>query len=109
MRTLRNLAVVLAVVVGLLALAQAADEKEVTINGSIKCAKCMLNKADAKGCQDVLVADDNTEYYVVKNEVAEKFGHACKAGKPAVVTGKVMEKDGKMWIEASKIEEPKKG
>ena len=109
MRTLRNLAVVLAVVVGLFVLAQAADEKEVTINGSIKCAKCLLNKADAAGCQDVLVAADNTEYYLVKNEVAEKYGHACKAGKDAVVTGKVMDKDGKKWIEATKIEEPKKG
>ena len=109
MRTLRNLAVVLAVVIGLFVLAQAADEKEVTINGSIKCAKCAMHKADAKDCQDVLVADDNTEYYLVKNEVAEKYGHACKGAKAAVVTGKVMEKDGKMWIEASKIEEPKKG
>lgn len=109
MRTLRNLAVVLAVVVGLVALAQAGDDKEVTVNGAIKCAKCMLNKADAAGCQDVLVAADNAEYYLVKNEVAEKWGHACKSPKEAVVTGKVKEKDGKMWIEASKIEEPKKG
>ena len=109
MRTLRNLAVVLAVVVGLFALAQAGDDKDVTINGSIKCAKCMLSKADATGCQDVLVAADNTEYYLVKNKVAEKYGHACKSEKAAVVTGKVMEKDGKKWIEASKIEEPKQG
>ena len=104
MRAFRNAVVALAVMVALVGLTSAADEKEVTLTGEIKCAKCSMHKADASGCQDVLVAADKTEYYMVKNAVAEKFGHTCKGEKAAAVTGKVTEKDGKKWIEASKIE-----
>jgi len=86
-----------------------AGNDPVTVTGTIRCAKCVLNKADAKDCQDVLVAADNAEYYLVKNAVAEKFGHGCKTEKTAVVTGKVFDKDGRKWIEAAKIEAPKKG
>jgi uncharacterized protein DUF6370 len=86
-----------------------AGDDPVTVTGTIRCAKCILNKADAKDCQDVLVAADNAEYYLVKNTVTEKFGHGCKTEKTAVVTGKVFDRDGRKWIEASKIEVPKKG
>jgi hypothetical protein len=100
----------MAVIVGLAALATAGDAgKELTVTGTIVCAKCTLARPDAKDCQNVLVADDKTEYYMVKNEVAEKFGHLCKGAKPAVVTGTVTDKDGKTWIDATRIEEPKKG
>ncbi len=84
-----------------------ATAEEVTLKGNIVCAKCTLKKADAKECQDVLVVGQDQakkEYYITKNEVAEKFGHQCKGEKPAVVTGQVAEKDGKTWITASKIE-----
>lgn len=86
--------------------------KEVTVEGKILCAKCTLKKADATGCQDVLVVEHGgktMEYYVAKNEVAEKYGHVCQGEKPVVATGTVMEKDGKTWITASKMEAPKKG
>jgi hypothetical protein len=109
MKTLKTLAIALSVVVALVALVQAGDDNPVTVTGTIMCAKCVLEKADATTCQDVLVATDKTEYYLVKNAVTEKFGHACKSEKSAVVTGTVIDKDGKKWIEASKIEEPKKG
>jgi len=57
----------------------------------------------------VVKAGDNTsEYYVEKNDVSKAFGHVCKDEKPAVVTGKVTEKDGKKWISATKMESPKK-
>ncbi len=101
------LAVVL--VLGLVGSATAADK---TLTGSIMCAKCALKKADAKVCQDVLVVkgegDKTTEYYLTKNAVAEKFGHVCKGEKAVTVTGAVSEKDGKTWLEATKIEEAKK-
>jgi hypothetical protein len=109
MKTVAKLGLALALVIGLVAVANAGDET--TLTGSIQCAKCSLKKADAKDCQDVLVVkagDKTSEYYVEKNDVAKAFGHVCKDEKPAVVTGKVTEKDGKMWIAASKMEAPKK-
>lgn len=109
MKTIAKLGLALALVVGLVASAPAGDE--MTVTGKIMCAKCSLKKADAKECQDVLVVKDGdttTEYYVEKNDVAKAFGHVCSGEKAAVVTGKVMEKDGKKWISASKMEEPKK-
>ncbi len=109
MRT--KLGVALLAIVAVLFVATFATAEEVTLSGKIVCAKCTLKKADAKDCQDVLVvtADDKTtkEYYLTKNDVAEKFGHTCKGEKAAVVTGQVAEKDGKTWLTATKIEEKK--
>jgi hypothetical protein len=108
MRRVQILAVMMTMTIGLAALAAAGDAgKDLTVTGTIVCAKCTLAKPDAKDCQNVLVAEDKTEYYLVKNEVAEKFGHLCKGAKPAVVTGTVSDRDGRAWIEATKIEEPK--
>jgi hypothetical protein len=96
---------VLAMAVGVLGHAAA---EEVTLNGTIMCAKCVLKKADAKECQDVLVTKDEagtaTEYYVTKNDVSKSFGHNCTGEVPATVTGEVTEKDGRKWIAPSKIE-----
>jgi hypothetical protein len=109
MKTVAKLGLALALVIGLVAVANAGDET--TITGNIMCAKCTLKKADAKDCQDVLVVkagDKTTEYYVEKNDVSKAFGHVCKDEKPAVVTGTVTEKDGKKWISATRMEPPKK-
>jgi hypothetical protein len=109
MKTLALFGLLAAVVVGLVPVAVAADE--MTLTGSVACAKCTLKNADAKECQNVLVVTDDSgktsQYYVVKNAVSGKFGHVCKGQKPAVVTGEVAEKDGKMWITPSKMEEKK--
>ncbi len=107
MKTLAKIGLALALVTGLVAAAYAGDET--TVTGKVMCAKCTLKKADATKCQDVLVVKDGdktAEYYVEKNAVSEKFGHACAGEKPAVVTGKVSEKDGKKWIAPSKMEAP---
>ena len=83
----------------------AADE---IFSGSLLCAKCSLQKADAHECQDVLIVTDakgaKTEYYITKNEVAEKAGEACTQEIKATVTGSVSQKDGKTWLTPSKIE-----
>lgn len=109
LKTIAKLGLALALVVGFVAAASAGDET--TVNGKIMCAKCTLKKADAKECQDVLVAKDaagqTAEYYIEKNEIAKAYGHTCQGEKPAVVTGKVTEKDGKKWISATKMEAPK--
>jgi hypothetical protein len=86
------------------ALAKADD----VFKGTLVCAQCGLKKPDAHECQDVLLVDDGkgatTEYYITKNEVAEKAGEACTLKIPATVTGTVSEKDGKTWLTATKIE-----
>ena len=108
MKTIAKLGLALALVVGLVAAATAADQ--VTVTGQVLCAKCTLKKADAKECQNVLVVksgDKTDEYYVEKNDVSTKFGHVCQGQKDAVVTGTVTEKDGKKWITATKMEEKK--
>lgn len=114
MRTSIKLAACLILVAGLMTAAFAGDAaKGVTLTGSIACAKCSLHKAEQKECQDILtVAGEggkSTEYWLVKNEAFEAFGHTCKGEKSATVTGTVTEKDGKMWLTATKIEPAAKG
>ena len=105
MKALSRLGVALTLVLGLVAMTTAAAA-ETTVKGTLSCAKCTLKKADK--CQDVLTVTDAqgaaTEYWIVKNEAAEKAGHQCTKTAPATVTGEVAEKDGKKWITASKIE-----
>ncbi len=105
MKALSRTGVALAIVLGLMA-TTTLSAAETTLKGTISCAKCALKKADK--CQDVLTVTDDkgaaTEYWIVKNEAAEKFGHQCKTTAAATVTGEVSEKDGKMWLAASKIE-----
>ncbi len=106
MRTIALLGLAVVLALGFIA-APVQAASEVTVSGNVMCAKCTLKKADAKECQDVLVAKDKTEYYIVKNAVLEKFGHTCTGEKAATVTGMVSQKDGKTWIEPSKMEELK--
>jgi hypothetical protein len=105
MRRLMRVALVTALAAGLVAPAMATDE---VFNGSLVCAKCTLKKADAHECQDVLIVTSTqgskTEYYITKNEVAEKAGEACTQEIRATVTGTVSQKDGKTWLTPSKIE-----
>jgi hypothetical protein len=109
MKAMAAVGVALVLVLGMAASAVTADP--VTVTGKVMCAKCTLKKADAKECQDVLVVKDakgaTAEYYLVKNAVQEKFGHVCTGEKPATVTGTVTEKDGKKWLEATKMDEVK--
>ena len=110
MMKMLRLVIVLAAAATLAGFAFAGDAgKTVTVTGKIVCAKCSLKKADAKECQNVIVADDNgktVEYYLAKNAVAEEFGHTCKGEKNVVATGTVSEKDGKTWITPTKMEQP---
>jgi hypothetical protein len=108
MKTIAKLGLALALAVGLVGSAYAAEE---TVSGKIMCAKCSLKKADADKCQDMLVVKDAagkvTEYYLEKNDALKAYGHTCQGEKPAVATGTVTEKDGKKWLSATKIEAPK--
>ena len=109
MKAIAAVCLALVLVLGMAASAVAADP--VTVTGKVMCAKCTLKKADAKECQDVLVVKDaksaTTEYYLVKNDVQKKFKHMCTNEKPATATGAVTEKDGKKWLDATKLDEVK--
>ena len=82
----------------------AADE---TLKGELVCAKCYLNKEDAKECQDVLLVKstngETIEYYVTKNQVSQESGEACTQKIPATILGTVSEQNGRKWVTASKI------
>ena len=105
MKTMIRVAVAFALLAFVAVPAIAADE---IFSGSLLCAKCSLKKADAHECQDVLIVTDakgaKTEFYITKNEVAEKAGEACTQEIKATVTGSVSQKDGKTWLTPSKIE-----
>ena len=106
-----RLLIALAAVATLAGFAYAGEEaKTVTVTGKIVCAKCVLQKADAKECQNVLVAEESgktVEYYIAKNALSEEFGHTCMGEKQVIATGTVSEKDGKTWITPTKMDQPK--
>ena len=86
--------------------ASADRADEITLRGELVCAKCYLNKPDAKECQDVLLVKEKgatTEYYVTKNKVSQDSGEACTQAIPATIVGAVSEKDGRKWITATTI------
>ena len=92
---------------GALVVVTPAFAAEETFKGEMVCAKCFLNKPDAKECQDVLLVKDakgaTTELYITKNKVSQESGEACTQAIPATVVGTVSEKDGRKWLTASKI------
>jgi hypothetical protein len=107
MKTLAKLGLAALVAFAMAAPVVAEDAEVVTLEGSVMCAKCALEKA--ADCQDVLIVADGdakAEYWIVKNDVSEKFGHACQSEKPAKVTGTVSEQDGQSWITAQTMEAP---
>ncbi len=104
--TVARIALAVLVTFALAGVLSAADA--VTLDGKVVCAKCTLKKADAKECQNVLVARDaagkDVEYYMAKSEAADAIGMVCAKEMKVKVTGTVAEKDGRKWITASKIE-----
>ena len=97
------------VVVMSIGMSAALAEKpaEVTVKGTLKCAKCSMKVAEK--CQAVLVTmEDGKEVdYFLKDNKEGKAAHKeiCKADKEGVtVTGTVTEKDGKKILTASKVE-----
>ena len=81
-----------------------AEEK--TITGEAKCAKCALKETEQ--CQSVIQTkegDKTVTYYLANNDVAKGFHEkCCKAPVKATATGQVKEKEGKMWLKATKID-----
>ncbi|MGN6369456.1 MAG: DUF6370 family protein [Phycisphaerae bacterium] len=90
----------------------AADApKEVTLTGTLECAKCELHQSDK--CQNVLKVTDgdkSTLYFLTQNKLSkDNHSQICMAPKDNVtVTGTVQSKDGKNELTPTKIDFPKK-
>src|SRR5262249_23035316 len=103
-RLAKLLALGLALVV-LTAVAQARPDKEVTLKGTITCAKCDLGVE--KKCATVIkVKEGGKDVVYYLDDKAGKDNHKtiCQASKDGAVTGTVSEKDGKKIITATKVE-----
>ena len=106
MKKLIAISFALCLVVALAGPALAGEAKTVTLEGEIICAMCTLHEEGAKKCQNVLVVKKDGQeahYYLAKNDADKEFGMVCKGPKAVQVTGEVSEKDGKMWLAATKI------
>jgi len=83
-----------------------AEDKEITITGDGKCAKCSLKETEK--CQNVIqTKKDGKEvtYYFVQNDVSKNFHeNLCQESKKVTATGTVKEVNGKMEFTAKKIE-----
>ena len=107
------LVMLLALVFGTVAIAghhEKEMKKAVTVEGTMACSKCTLKAEGAEGCQGVIVVkkeDAEKHYWLIKNEIADKFGTVCsKKGSAVRVTGTVKEKDGKLWLLATEMKTP---
>ena len=105
----------LAFLIGLTVLVgNAASEekgKEVTLKGTILCAKCSLK--EAKTCTTAIQVKegDKTVTYLFDDKGNKEEYHEAVCGgdkKEGTVTGTVSVKDGKKYIKPSKVEYAKK-
>jgi hypothetical protein len=104
MRAAWSMLLGLAVVLALVAKASAED-KEVTLKGTITCAKCDLKLE--KKCHTVIKVkegDKDVVYYLDDKSAKEHHKKICTEAKEGSVTGKVSKKGDKMIITATKVE-----
>jgi hypothetical protein len=88
-------------------LATDSTSKEVTITGTMVCAKCTLH--ETKTCQNVVQVTQgtNTVNYYLKHNSVSKAAHDPICGgssEKVTVTGTVKEKDGKEIMTPTKID-----
>jgi len=88
-------------------LAADSSDSEMTITGTMVCAKCTLH--ETKDCQNVVqvTKDGKTVNYYLKQNDVSKAAHdpICQGGSEKVaVTGTVKEKKGKEMMTPTKIE-----
>ena len=106
MRKLALVSLAMLVVTALALPAAAGDDKTVTLEGEMVCAKCTLKEEGLDKCQNVLAVEQDgktAHFYMVKNEANKEFGDVCMVAKEVKVTGTLSEKDGKTWIAATEI------
>ena len=96
---------------GLMAIPAFAADKEITVTGTAKCAKCALHETTE--CQNVIQTEEHGKkvtYYLTENDKSKDFHeNICKKpeGEKVKATGKLSEENGKKILTISKIEEVK--
>ncbi len=105
-KTMFTALAVAALVFAQVSTARAAAEKEKTITGEGKCAKCALK--ETKSCQNAIQVKEGGKtvtYYLVQNDVSKKFHeNICKETRKVKATGTVKKVDGKLELTPTKIE-----
>lgn len=88
-----------------------AAGKEVTVTGSLMCAKCKLKTPGLTDCQNALQVKvgEKTVTYILQDQGNGEDYHQCgKDEKPGVtVAGILTEKDGKQLLKPTKVTTPK--
>lgn len=112
MRTLWLMSLTLAAFALFVVGVQAAD-KEVTLKGTILCAKCALKEKGVTKCTtaiQVKVDGKDVVYYFHDKGAKEEYHEPVCGGdrKEGSVTGVVHKHDGKLFIKPSKVEYAKK-
>jgi hypothetical protein len=90
-----------------------AADKEVTLKGTIMCAKCALKEKDVKKCTTAIQVNEDGKtvtYYLDDKGTKEECHEEVCGGekKEGTVKGVVTEQNGKKWIKPSKVEYAKK-
>jgi hypothetical protein len=90
---------------------QAQGKKEVTLKGTILCARCALKQS--KTCQTAIQVKEGGKtvtYYFLDKGHKEDYQEAVRGGdkKAGSVTGTVSEKGGKKYITPKKVVYDKK-
>jgi len=92
---------------------RADDKKEVTLKGTILCAKCALKAEGVTKCTTAIQVKENGKdviyYFDDKGSKEEYHEEVCGgAKKEGTVTGVLHMHDGKNYIKPSKVEYAKK-
>ena len=86
--------------------AQDKEKKEVTLKGTLLCAKCSLGKtAECTTAIQVKEGDKTVTYYLDDKGAGEEHHEPICGGakKEGTVVGAVREKDGQKYIKPSKV------
>jgi hypothetical protein len=111
MRTAQSITLALVASCVLVVGLRAQERKEVTLKGTILCAKCALK--EAKKCQTAIQVKDGGKtvtYYLDDKGMKEEYHEEVCGGarKEGAVTGTVHEHEGKKFIKPTKVEYAKK-
>jgi len=81
------------------------SSKQVTLKGTITCAKCDLKLQDKCATVIKVKKDGKDVIYYFDPDSNKKFHKdVCNEAKEGTVTGTTAEKNDKQWVKASKVE-----